>query len=87
MLFTAIYFPVFHSYVGRDSVVNIATPVWRSKPSRDEFSAVLRTGSGTYPDFCTIGTGSFPEVKLPGRDVNYPHLSSSEFKESVELCV
>jgi hypothetical protein len=33
----------------------------------------------------TMGTGSFPGVKLPRRDVDHPHPSSAEVKERVEL--
>lgn len=32
-----------------------------------------------------MGTGSFPEVKRPGRGVNYPPPSRAEFKQTVEL--
>jgi len=32
-----------------------------------------------------MGTGSFPGVKRPGRDVDHPASSSSEVKERVEL--
>ena len=32
-----------------------------------------------------MGTGSFPGLKWPGRDVDYPAVSSSEVKERVEL--
>jgi len=32
-----------------------------------------------------VGTRSFLEVKWPGRDVDYPPLSSAEIKERVEL--
>jgi len=31
-----------------------------------------------------MGTGSFPEVKQPGRSVNHLHTSSAEVKERVE---
>jgi len=35
-------------------------------------SAPDQTGSGLHPDFNTKGTGSFPGVKRPGRDVDHP---------------
>ena len=49
------------------------------------FSADVQTGPGAYPASCTMGTGSFPGVKRPGRDVDHPPSSSVEFKERVEL--
>jgi hypothetical protein len=74
--------------VGRDSVDGIATryeldgPVIESRWGAT-FSAPVQTGPGAYQASCTIGTGSFPEVKLPGRGVDHP--SSAEVKERVEL--
>ena len=35
----------------------------------------------------TMGTGSFPEVKRPGRGADYPHPSSAKVKETVELYI
>jgi hypothetical protein len=49
------------------------------------FSAPDQTGPGAYPASYTIGTGSFPGVKRPGRGVDHPPLSSAEVKERVEL--
>ena len=34
-----------------------------------------------------MGTGSFPGIKRPGRDVDHPPPSSAEVKERVELCL
>jgi hypothetical protein len=39
----------------------------------------------TYPASCTMGTGSFPGVKRPGRGVDHPPSSSASVKERVEL--
>jgi len=39
----------------------------------------------TQPASCTLGIGSYPEVKRPGSDVDHPHISRVEFKERVEL--
>ena len=36
------------------------------------FSAPVQTGPGAHPASCTMGTGSFPVVKRPGRDVDHP---------------
>jgi hypothetical protein len=49
------------------------------------FSAPVQTGPGANPASCTMGTGSFPGVKRPGRGVDHPPQSSAEGKERVEL--
>jgi len=41
------------------------------------FSAPVQTGGGVHPASCTMGTGSLPGVKRPGR--------GAEVKERVEL--
>jgi len=44
------------------------------------FYAVVQTGPGAHPTSYTIGTGSFPEVKRPGRGVDHPsHLAPRLF--------
>ena len=43
----------------------------------------VQTGPGAHPASCTMVTGSFPEVKQPGRGVDHPPLSSAEVKERV----
>ena len=49
------------------------------------FSAPVQTGPGANPASYTVGSVSFPGVKRPGRDANYPPSSSAEVKENVEL--
>ena len=49
------------------------------------FSTSVQTGPGAHTASYTIGTGSFPGVKRPGRGVDYPLPSSAEVKERVEL--
>jgi hypothetical protein len=49
------------------------------------FSAPVQTCPGAYPASCTMGTGSFPGVKQPGRGVDHPRPSSAEVKERVQL--
>jgi hypothetical protein len=44
-------------------------------------------GLGAHPASYTMGTGSFPYVKRPGRDANYPLSSSAEVKDRVELYI
>jgi len=49
------------------------------------FSAHVQTGPGAYPASYTMGTGSLPGVKRPGRGVDHPLPSSAEVKERVWL--
>ena len=62
--------------VGRDKSVGIAT--WRAGRSGDRilvrarFSAPVQTDSCAQPASYTMGTGSFPGVKRPGRGVDHP---------------
>ena len=49
------------------------------------FSAPVQTGPGAHPASCTMGTGSFPGVKRPGRGIGHPTPASAEVKERVEL--
>jgi len=40
------------------------------------FSTTFQTGPGAQPASCTMGTGSFPGVNLPGGGVDHsPHLA------------
>jgi len=43
------------------------------------------TGSEAPPASYTMGTGSFPGVKRPGRGVDHPPPSSAEVNERVVL--
>ena len=75
---------------GRDSSVGIATRYGLDGPAiesrwRARFSAPVQTGPGAHPASYTMGTGSFPTLKRPGRGVDHPPLSSAEVKERVEL--
>jgi hypothetical protein len=46
----------------------------------------VKNGSGAHPAFYPMGTrGSFPGVKLPGREADHSLPSSAEVKECVEL--
>src|SRR5215510_3117456 len=42
------------------------------------FFAHVQTGPGAHPASCTMGTGSFPGVKRPGRGADHPPPSSAE---------
>ena len=56
-----------------------------SKPGGARFSAPVQTGPWAHPDSYTMGIGSFPGVKRPGRGVDHPTPSSAEVTERVEL--
>jgi hypothetical protein len=45
----------------------------------------VQTRTGAYPASYTMGTGSLPGVKRPGRGVDHPPASSAEVKERLEL--
>jgi hypothetical protein len=69
----------------RDSSVGTATRYGLYGPgieSRWEarFYAPVQTGPGVDPASCTIGTGSFPGVKRPGRGVDNQITHSAEVK-------
>jgi hypothetical protein len=51
-------------------------------------SAPVQIGPGAHPASYTMGTGSFSEVKRPGRGVDHPPPSSADVKEKIEryLC-
>jgi hypothetical protein len=47
-------------------------------PVGARFLAQVQTGPGAHPASCTMGTGSFPGVKRPGRGCDHPLPSSAE---------
>jgi len=49
------------------------------------FSANIQAGPGAHPASNTMGTGSFPGVKRPGRGGDHTPPSSVEDKKRVEL--
>jgi len=50
-------------------------------PVETRFSAPIQTGHRAHPASRTVGTGSFPGVRRPGRGVDHPSSSSAEVKE------
>jgi hypothetical protein len=54
-------------------------------PVQPTSSAPVQTGPEHHPASCAMGTGYFPRVKRPGRDVDHPLPSSAEFKERVDI--
>ena len=76
-----------HSRVGRVSSVGIATVYWLDGPGIESrwgvrFSAPLQTGPGVHPDSCTMGTGSFPEVKS-GQDVRLTQATGRQHRRCI----
>jgi len=74
--------------VGWDSTVGIAAHYRLDGlgiPLGMRFSASVQTGPRAHPASCTMGTGSFPGVKRPGRGIDHPPPSSAKVKERVEL--
>jgi len=49
------------------------------------FTTSVQTGPGAHPASYTMGTVSFPRVKLPGHGIDHPLPSGAEVKERVEL--
>jgi len=71
---------------GRDSSVGIATRYVLDGPGIESrwgarFFAPVQTGPGAHPATYTLGTGTFPGVKRPGRGVDHPPSSIAEVKE------
>jgi hypothetical protein len=76
--------------VGRDSSVGIVTRYGPDGPGIESrrgatYFAPFQAGLGSHPASYTMGTGSFPGVKRPGRGVDHPPPSSAEVKERLEL--
>jgi len=81
------YYPLLYYFQGRDSSFGMATRYWldgyeiESRWGRD-FSVPVPTDPGAQTASYTMGTGSFPGVKRPGRGIDYPlHLSPRLKKE------
>ena len=52
-----------------------------SNPGRGaRFSTPAQSGRRAHPASCTMGTGSLPGLKRPGRGVDHPPSSSAEVK-------
>jgi hypothetical protein len=71
---------------GRDSSVGIATRYGLDGPGIESrwgvrFFAHVQTGTGAHPASCTMGTGTFPGVKRPGRGAYHPPPSSAEVRK------
>jgi len=81
-----LIFKFYCSFMGRYSDSLRAGWSGGSNPvGRARFSALVQTGPAAHPASYTMGTGSFPGVKQPGRGVDHPTLSSAKVKEKVEL--
>ena len=85
-----LFYTTLKYIVGQDSAVGIASRYGLDGPGIESlwwatFSAPVQTGPGAHPASCTMGTGSVPRVKQPGRGVDHPPPSSAEVKERVQL--
>jgi hypothetical protein len=67
---------------GPGSSVGIATDYGLDRiPVGTRFFAHVQTDPGAHPASCTMGTGSFPGVKRPGRSADHQLPSSPEVKK------
>jgi hypothetical protein len=74
-----IHFSYYYLYVAAGWTVRGLNPVGVK---------IFRTRSdrpGTHPASYTMGTGSFPGIKQPGRGVDHPSPCNTEFKGRVQL--
>jgi hypothetical protein len=81
------FFRIMSVRVGRDSSVVIATGYGIDGPgieSRwgERFFAQVQTGPEAHPASCTMGTGSFPGAKRPGRGADQPPLLAPRSRKS-----
>jgi len=67
--------------MGRVSAVESGDQI----PVGATFFSPIQTGPGTHSTSHTMGTGSLPGVKRPGRGVDHLPTSSAEVKERVEI--
>jgi hypothetical protein len=88
MLFTAHSVPLSTCRENPTSLGSIHVSLWlRAGRSGDQipvgarFFAHVQTGPGAHPASCTMGNGSFPGVKRPGRGADHPFPSSAEVKK------
>jgi hypothetical protein len=76
---------VSYCKVGRDSSVGIRLVMgWTvrcSNPSEGEIFPTRPDRPRGHPAACTVGTGSFPGVKWPGRGVDHTPLLMPRLKE------
>jgi len=72
--------------MGRDSSVDIATRYGAGRygdliPVCSRFTIPVKTGPRDHPASYTMGTGSFPGIKQPGRGVDHPPPSGARLKK------
>jgi hypothetical protein len=53
-------------------------PKKKKNPGGARFFANVQISPGAYPASCTMGTGSFPGLKLPWCGADHPPLPSAE---------
>ena len=90
IIIACFYVSYLRKVGSRDSSVGIATRYGLYGPGIESrwgarFYSPVQTRSEAHPASYTMGTGSFPGVKRPVRDVDHPLPSSAEVKEIVKL--
>jgi hypothetical protein len=79
ILYLLPFLSCYFHLCGPGSSVGIATGYGLDDPGiESRFSAPVQTGPGAQPASCTLGTGSFPGAKQPGRSADHPAPSSAE---------
>ena len=54
-------------------------------PAGATLSGPIQTGPESHPVSCTVGIGSFPGVKRPGRGADHPHPPRAKVTNRYEL--
>jgi hypothetical protein len=62
--------------------INYCPALHKNIPVGARFFAYVQTGPGAHPASCTMGTGSFPGVKRPGRGADHPPLLAPRSRKS-----
>ena len=83
--FYTIWMSDIFNRVGWDRSVDVVIRYKDRSKVGSRFSAPVQIGPGAHPASHTMGSGSFPGVKRPGRGVDHPPTCSAEVKEIVEL--
>jgi hypothetical protein len=76
--------PKVYELSNRTPLQNITSVVAVHKswaPGGKRFSAPVQTGPGAHPTSSTMGNGTFPVVKRPGRGVDHPPHLAPRLKE------
>jgi hypothetical protein len=72
---------LFNAYVCEETNLYLGRVVNKKIPAGMRFFAHVQADPGAHPASCTMGTGSFPGVKRPGRGADHPPPSSAEVRK------